>query len=331
MIRPATFSVLGRKVVMFEGIATVANGVVHHSLNVYYATATHRLIEMATDSTPLPERPVVFFRSMMHFEPAAPYLETLRAGGLAPAIFRFGAGAEKDHFRQWRENTVDAVRELIAHPEVLERRPIFVGHSAGGFSVYVLAALSKGARLAGLQEVLPGLRDIPEGDLRTLADRLRRGLFITIGAPLNGVQLTRLGRLANRWIVEPRVPLLFSGITRPNVEEVYRKLGVRPKEVMDGNIVAIDRPLGHGGQGSLASWAGHIVVQGGMRLFSPFLDHNTVNDGIVPLNAAFLEGVPQILLSMDHLKLVETPEAAQALLRLISWIEQEKSVLPLAS
>lgn len=319
---------------MFEGIATgaalaaVANGAVSGSLDLYYATATHR---QASTEIIIPQA--------------------------ADPVFRFSPEIEGNRFSQWRENTVDAIRGLIAHPETLERPwiffrgmmhfkpappfldtvnegltasahpPIFIGHSAGGFTVYVLAAMAKGANLAGLKEVLPALGDIPDAALTDLAERLRTGLFIGVGAPLNGVQLTRAGRVANRLIVEPRVPLLFSGITRPNVEEVYRKLGKRPKEVMDGSVIATDHPFRLRGQGSLSSLAGHLVVQGGMRLFSPFLDHNTVNDGIVPLYAAFLEGIPQVLLRMDHLKLVETPEAARALVQLIARIERREWVL----
>jgi len=306
---------------MLQGLVTVANEIVHQSLTLYYENAAHR-IGMA--ACPDPEdnpigRPLVFFRGMLHFEPAAPYLETLEKSGFAPAVFRFGPDGELNHLRQWRENTVDAIRSLSTDSKLFERNPVFVGHSAGGFTVYVLAAMARGASLAGLQRALPDL-DMPEDQLRALALRLRRGRFIAISSPLNGVHLTRTGRLVNRWAIEPRVPLLFSGITQRNVDRFYQKLGLTPDDVLDGNILSIDRPFSfHGGPTSVVS---HAVIQGGMRVFSPFLDHNTVNDGIVPLGSAFLEGPRQMLLHSDHLKLVETPEAARALVSLIQNIER---------
>ncbi len=252
---------------------------------------------------------------MLHFEPATPYLETLRSEGFGPRVFHFPVDSEKNLLRQWRENSGDAINELIDHPELVEGQPVFAGHSAGGFTVYVLAAMARGGDLTFLQNSLPGLKRRSLRDLEGLAEKLRRGLFIAIASPLNGVRLTRVGRLMNRTIVEPRVPLLFSGITRPSVEGFYRGVGVRPERVIDGNIVSRTGPMELvGGPFSRLS---SVVIQGGMRIFSPFLDHETVNDGIVPWDSAVLKGPRQVFLKLDHLSLVETAEGGVALARLI--------------
>jgi hypothetical protein len=302
------------------GVTQLANWTVGGALGVYYRHAAHRLT--AADALPSleAERPLHFFRGMLHFRPAAPFLDTLKVSGFRPRVFEFPSAGERNFLRQWRENTADVVRHFVARPEALGERPVFCGHSAGGLTVYTLAALADGGDVGAIRRECPGLTDVPVAAMERLAERLARdALFVTIASPHHGVRLTRVGRCVNRFVIEPRLPLLFSGITRPNLEAVHRRFRRRPEEVIDANLVSsVGTPSYHGGSVSRIS---SRVIQGGMRAFSPFLDHECVNDGIVPLEAAVLDGPAQVFAPFDHLKLVETPEAALTLADLIRQVD----------
>ncbi|HEX5036106.1 MAG TPA: hypothetical protein VFX30_03005 [bacterium] len=308
---------------MLGGVAQLANWTVGNALGVYYGCASHRLSSSFSDATVTGLRPLHFFRGMMHFEPASPFLGTLRAHGFQPEVFRFPVSGEKNLLRQWQENTADVLRHFIAHPEAIGETPVFCGHSAGGLTVYALAALAKGGNAAAVRATCPGLETTSLSALEELGRQLSDALFLTMASPLNGVRLTRVGRCVNKVLVEPRMPLLLSGITTPYLESLYRRIGRRPGEVIDANLVSNDgRPAYHGGAVSKVSGR---VIQGGMRVFSPFLDHGTVNDGIVPLDAALLSGPIQVFAPFDHLKMVETSEAAAILVSLIRRVEDRRS------
>src|SRR5579885_1215011 len=143
--RLATFLPGFREETMFQSMTALANGIVHYSLGLYYDCAAHRTLDTDALDVADDQRPLIFFRGMLHFEPSDPYFEELRNQGFSPSVFRFSPEAERNHLRQWPENTVDIIRGLLDDPELLEHRPIFAGHSAGGFSAYVLAAMAKGA------------------------------------------------------------------------------------------------------------------------------------------------------------------------------------------
>jgi hypothetical protein len=308
---------------MLGAVAQLANWTVGNALGVYYGAASHRLSSSSSDATVTGLRPFHFFRGMMHFEPAAPFLGALRAHGFQPEIFRFSVSGENNLLRQWQENTADVLRHFIARPEALGQRPIFCGHSAGGLTVYALAALAKGGDASAIRQACPGLEDVPLPALEDLGRRLSDALFLSMASPLNGVRLTRVGRCVNRVFVEPELPLLLTGITTPYLEGFYRRVGRRPEVVIDANLVSNDgRPVFHGG--SFSKISGRFI-QGGMRVFSPFLDHGTVNDGIVPLDAALLSGPIQVFARFDHLKMVETSEAATILAGLIRRVEDRRS------
>jgi hypothetical protein len=304
---------------MLEGLTQLANWTVTNALGVYYGSAAHRAINGLPEITDPSLRPLHFFRGMLHFEPGASYLSTLRAYGFDPRVFHFPEAGERNLLRQWRENTGDAIRHFIHHPDALGERPVFCGHSAGGLTVYTLAALAKGGDPAAIRRECPSLASVPLSSLVRLRENLSQALFVTIASPLQGVRLTRIGRCVNRFFIEPNVPLLFSGITRPNLRTFYDKVGRRPEAVIDANLVSRDgTPAFHGGCFSRVS---SRVIQGGMRVFSPFLDHEAVNDGIVPLDSAVLNGPRQVFVPLDHLKLVEMPEAAMVLVDLIRQVD----------
>src|SRR5262249_19269798 len=154
----------------------------------------------------------------------------------------------------------------------------------GGLTVYAFAALAKGGDAAEIRREFPGLESVSLNSLEALKENLSQALFVTIASPLQGVRMTRIGRCINHFFIEPRAPLLFTGITRASVEAFYRRVRRRPEEVIDANLVSNDgTPAFHGG---CFSKVASRVIQGGMRLFSPFLDHGSVNDGIVPIDAA---------------------------------------------
>lgn len=215
---------------------------------------------------------------------------------------------------QWRENTGHVIRHFLAHPEAIGERPVFCGHSAGGLTVYSLAAIAKGGDLRAIREECR-LESVSLDRLEGLRESLAGALFAAIASPLQGVRLTRVGRCVNRLFVEPRTPLLLTGITRPNLEAFYRRVRRRPEAVIDANLVSNYAAPSYHGNG--LSKVSSLVIQSGMRVFSPFLDHETENDGIVPRDAALLNGPVQVFAPFDHLKLVEMPEAALTLVDLI--------------
>ncbi len=302
-------------------MAQLANWTVGNALGVYYQHAAHRL-PLADSSLPAltTDRPLHFFRGMLHFRPAPPFLNTLQTSGFRPLVFSFPTSGEGNLLRQWRENTADVIRHFIGRPEALGEKPIFCGHSAGGLTVYALAAMADGGDLVAIRNECPGLENVAVVAMERLAERLSRdALFVTIAAPHHGVRLTRIGRCVNRFLIEPRLPLLFSGITKSNLEAVHRRFRRRPEDVIDANLVSsLGTPFYHGGSVSRLS---SLVVQQGMRVFSPLLDHECVNDGIVPMDAAVLEGPAQVFAPFDHLKLVEMPEAALTLADLIRQVD----------
>jgi pimeloyl-ACP methyl ester carboxylesterase len=307
---------------MLGGITQFANWTVGNALGVYYGCASHRSLPDLPSISSVDRRPLHFFRGMLHFEPASPFLGTLRAYGFQPEVFRFPREGEINRLRQWRENTGDVLRHFIESPDALGERPVLCGHSAGGLTVYTMAALAKGGNASAIRDECPGLEGVPTASLEALGARLAEALFVSIASPLQGVRLTRVGRCMNRLFVEPRLPLLLSGITAPNLEAYYRRVRRRPDQVIDANLVSHNgTPAFHGGVFSKVS---SRVIQGGMRVFSPFLDHESVNDGIVPLDAAVLHGPAQVFAAFDHLKLVETQEAAMVLVDLIRQAEASR-------
>ncbi|HSA60220.1 MAG TPA: hypothetical protein VLJ37_11110 [bacterium] len=307
---------------MLGGIVQLANWTVGNALGVYYGCASHRSLPALPDISAVDRRPIHFLRGMLHFEPASPFLGTLRAYGFQPEVFRFTREGERNRLREWRENTGDVLRHFIERPETLGERPVFCGHSAGGLTVYTVAALAKGGDVAAIRDECPGLEGVSLSALEALGRRLSEGLFVSLASPLRGVRLTRVGRCVNRVLVEPRLPLLLSGITAPNLEAFYGRVRRRPDEVIDANLVSNDgTPAFHGGCFSKIS---SLIIQGGMRVFSPFLDHGSVNDGIVPMDSAVLRGPAQVFAGFDHLKLVETPEAAMVLVDLIRQVESAR-------
>lgn len=192
--------------------------------------------------------------------------------------------------------------------------------------VYTLAAIAKGGNARAIRDECPGLQSESLSALEGLGAMLSKSLFVTIASPLHGVRLTRIGRCVNRFLIEPARPLLFTGITQPNLDAFYRRVGLKPEQVIDANLVSsYGAPSYHGGRLSKIS---SLVIQSGMRVFSPFLDHEAENDGIVPRDSALLSGPVQVFAPFDHLKLVEMPEAALTLADLIR--QADPSLLPLS-
>ncbi len=302
-------------------LAHLASSVVSGALATYYGVAAHRF---AAESEALieTERPLHFFRGMCHFEPGDPFVQTLEQAGLDLRIFRFDPRAEKSRVRQWRDNTADVIRHFIAHPEAIGEFPVFVGHSAAGFTVYTLGAIAKGGDLRAIRDFLPGLQGVRLEEMEGLVEPLRDGLYLAIGAPLNGIEMNRPGAWVSQRIVEKRIPGLFADLTRERATQLYEAVGLQPAQVMDGILYSDTAPLAL--PGKPAAKVANAMIQGGMRFFSFFVYHNRVNDGIVPVRAARIEGIPQRVLSLDHLRMVETTEAAEALLQVIEAAETPK-------
>lgn len=248
-------------------LTRLANTVINGILGSYYQLAPHRNTASQAPSTDA--RRLHFFRGMFHFEPGAPFLNTLKEGNLYPRIFRFENEREHNYLRQWPRNTAAVIKHFISHPGAIGDQPIFVGHSSGGFTSFVLGAMAKGGDLDAIRRSLPGLEDLPLDAFQQLAANLRSGLYISIATPFTGVQLTRTGRVFNRIIVEPRDTHLIRSMTIPFVQDFYRDIGTRPEKIIDGNIVSNAAHLTPT-QG-LVSFAVNGLVQGGGCGFSrPF-------------------------------------------------------------
>lgn len=301
------------------GLAPLARLAVQGTLGLYYHHASHRT--MPPPPTDLPPaqaegRPLHFFRGMMRFEPGTPFLRTLAREGFEPRVFRFAPGVENDPFRSLWEDSADVVDFFIDHPPAIGTRPVFVGHSAGGFTSYLLASIAKGGSYRGIRRALPRLQPRGDHEFEQLAFRLRGGRFIAIAVPFQGIGLTGVGELLNRRVIEPRAPRLFSSVTREALEGIYRNVRKDPGNVMDGVIYSASAPFEM--EGDIASRATTAAIQGALRLFARFADDRGPTDGIVPVDSVdpyreVFEATP----AMNHLRLVETEEAAMTLVGMI--------------
>ena len=283
------------------------------------------------------------WHGMVRFPFARRYTETLESAGLRFRPRLFSEEVEKDRLRQWPVITADSLRHYVEGQWDLPERPVFVGHSAGGFTVMTLAMLAKGnaQTRTAIREGL-GLQDLSLEQIEAFSERVRERapLFIAIAAPLNGIVPTRLGKVTDRQVLRRLDPDVFTALTYDYVQGFYRRVGMQPQEVIDGIIVSdgapwpIDRHP--------ASWATNTIVQGGMRAWSVMVDTNarydqhTVDpgegfDGIVPLRSAWLEGPMVRWLHDNHLALVETEESAWALASMIHDLRgpQDYSLSPL--
>ncbi|HSA59157.1 MAG TPA: hypothetical protein VLJ37_05675 [bacterium] len=292
-------------------------------LNGYYASAAHRQALALPD--PVPGQPLHFFRAMCHFEPATPFLNELRSSGFSPRVFRLPDGEESYLLDPWPLTALRAVEHFSRRPEDIGERPVFVGHSAGGFAVYLLAALADGADVASYREVLSGLdlfgvmSPIRAGALRDLACALSGALFVSIGTPYAGVEFRRIGHLLNRHFFEPQSPLLLKALQRSYLDPLYRRLGAKPGRVIHGQMISPDDPVRISRNPS--SFVYETILQGGMRLVARMTEFD-LYDGIAPWSATY---VPEMrdreVLASDHLRMVEDPEPAARLVRLITRLK----------
>ncbi len=294
-------------------------------LGVYSEHALHRQSDPFSDPL-LDESTMVqelhFFRAMCRFEPAIPHLNELIRNNLRPRVFRLQGDEENYHLHQWPLTAIRAIEYFSRNPAAVGANAVFAGHSAGGLPVYILAAIANGVELGAIREALTNtevaasLDEITSAQYQQLARALSQALFVSIGTPYLGIQLTPFGRCLNRYVVEPRNPLLINSLRTAFLENIYQTIGLHPSEVIHGQMISNAAPL------QLSrhplSLPVEVLMQGGMRLVALITEYE-IYDGIAPLSATYVEGIPEReIVSIDHLRLVETAESAKHLVALIT-------------
>ena len=297
----------------------VANAIASGVLDAYYTRrssfdAVPSNITLVGDGN----RPFHFIGGKMNFQCADSFLETLRAAGLQPRPY------PADPMWPWRRKAEGFIRYFAVNPAKLGDRPIIGGHSEGGHPVYAVAALAKEGKIGAIRKEFPGLRDISTRSLEELGERLfESALFVTIATPHNGMRMSRFGRGVNRILIEPHFPKYISDITEPNLEALYESFRQRPDAVIDVNLVG-----GYGKhlplQGRLTTRVLSAVLEGGMRAFEPLFDPTSESDGIVPLQAARLNGPIQDFVPYNHWQIIEMAGAAVRLIDLIHQADEKR-------
>lgn len=305
--------------IRYMPVTRTANLVVRSVMGTYYQHAKQRQPSRPSGVNPT-ARPLHFFRGMVHFEPGESFLQSVTGGAFAIRIFRYSPTVEDNRLTQWPEKTGEVIRHLIDRPEDIGERPVFVGHSAGGFTTYVLAALARGARVSAVKDYVPQLDDVPPSAIRELAYNLSGATFVSIASPLNGLRFTRAGAVVSG-AVTVLYPSLLKSLNYRYLSRFYNQMGFRPDQVMDGVIVS--REASHPESYDLRSRAVNSLVLGGLRCCSPFLKDEGASDGIVPVSTALLKGPLQHNLDLNHLELVESHAGGEALVTLLDQIARE--------
>ncbi len=278
-------------------------------------------------------RPLHFIRGMLHYEPGPDYLATLQYHGFSPTIARY-ADTETNYLSQWKHKTGLLIRDFARNPEVIGERPVICGHSAGGFTSYVLAAMAKGAELSTLRKNLPHLDDVSPSQMRDAVDQLQGGLFLAIASPLNGITLKRHAEWANRPLETSDHTVLrelFGSMKREQLEAFYRAVGRTPNEVLDGNIVGnvLQLQPAQNRHFPLPAMLAEKALYHGMNFVRGLCLENseTGHDTLVPADAALLKSVEQMVVPYNHHNIVCVEEAANAVVNMVRRLDQ-KRLLP---
>ncbi len=288
-------------------------------LTAYSGQAPHR--QAIPQPNPSAGRPLHHFRAMCRFEPAQPYLNTLRTQNFAPKVFRLEGREESYVLHQWPLTAIRSIERFANDPELIGDRAVFVGHSAGGFPLYILACIAKGARLEDIRNALPpidainALDAISPSQYATLAKSLSTALFISIGTPYNGIHLTDWFRPLHDRVVAAFDPLLINSLRKDFVDTVYRRIGLRPEQVIHGQMISNAAPIKL--SRNPRTLPIEIIMQGGMRAVALITEYK-IYDGIAPWAAVYVSGIPEHeIVQFDHLRLVETAKPAEHLMGLI--------------
>lgn len=252
-----------------------------------------------------PNNRVHAFRGLCHYEFGTAAADAIEDWGFHLMIHRYDPGAEGNLLRPWRENTADIFRRFMDYPEDIGENPVFIGHSAGGFPVYMLAALAQGGNVGEILRALPGLAGVDVYRLYKLKDLLQDAIFVTIAAPLNGLYLTERGRWAAKRIAEPLLPDLLSSMMADRLNELYEKIRARPEDVLDDNVYCNTDRVGTTGIFRLVV---NAPVHGALLTLAGFLDHDGQHDLIAPLRSTRLpsmkNGSEQVAAPFNHLEIV---------------------------
>ncbi len=308
-------------------VAHMLNLGVRGLFGLYSARAAHR--QAAPLADPIDGRSLHHFRAMCHLEPAEPYLNTLRSNGFTPHVFRLEGKEEKFVLDQWPLTSVRAIERFAKNPELIGENPIFVGHSVGGFTAYLLGCIAQGVALADIHRAIPeisalsALGGISADQYRDLQAALSTALFFSIGTPHNGIYLRRFFRPFHDKIIARIDPLFINGLRRELVQSVYEQTGLKPEAVMHGQMLSKTSSWNL----SWKPWAFpfEFMMQLNLRLFARIADCS-VYDGVAPWYSIYVEDIPEHeIVELNHLRMVETPEGGQHLVNLIQRAEVSRS------
>lgn len=288
-------------------------------LRAYESLADHRHT-LPSEQIPSPSRTktVHLIRGMTHFAPSHAFMATFKSLGHTPKLFTYEPEHERNRFRQWRENSVDVLAHFINQPSDLGPDPVFLGHSAGGFVVYILAALADGANPEKILEVLkpaaPLASVLTVQNLSILGRKLKQtnAQFVVLGTPIHGIRLTKLGKAFDWLLRQTTIPNFLSSITHETIQNVYKTIGKDPEKVIDTFFVSKTPP--NTTSKNPLSWLVQELLRHGYKICSPFLDHEEENDGLVPVSTAQPrsdEGRKKTKwIRFDHLKMFDLAGAA---------------------
>lgn len=315
--------------------------VLNEGLDFYYTHAAHRQLPedqyVSPHTTSTCAGNILVLRGMLHFEPGNPFLNTLRAQGFNVNVYRYSKEAEANKLRQWPENATDLLIQILQAPQFLQPNQIILGHSAGGNEEIPLRALALKKDPGRIIDVLPKNDTLwrlflDDQKVERASRQLSQTLFLAEGAPLMGVEITLAGNMAKRHAIERFVPGLLSAISVENMEQVYHKLDLDPKKVVDGIIYSETAPLDLSANKDSRSFAAHALTQGAYRAFSPFLKRASPHDGIVPVASALVgwsgdeRALREMKVHFDHLGMVEYAAAAALTIELITRLRGEQIV-----
>lgn len=324
---------------MTSGINPIFSGVssgLEFVLEIYYEYADHRQSE---DGIPANdngifrqgiEAIVYHLPGMFEFEVAPIFRDAYRREGFD---LRSLAPTGLNLLAQWPVKTRQLADYFLNTPKPLDLEVIpedFLGHSAGGYSEYIfglMRAMAMIEDMEGLEDfekvraidrlyrgillLVPELKEFSPGDFLVLGRRFLNSLLSVAGAPLNGIALTILGEIVHLILTALGREDLLGSMLKRTVNPIYDKIGLRPDHVIDIVFLSKVAPLDNfPTYGSLALAA---LLQLGLRLASPFKvrESEKGHDAIVRVEEALLHGPDIVFQNHDHLRMVESPEAAR--------------------
>ncbi len=300
------------------------NNSIKTALDIYY-TSPHRRSPHPVERPTRPDATIRFNPGMLNFQPSERYIHEFYRHNIDFIICNPVGELEGDYLAQWPEKTGQLLRRsalsLLPQEESLI---VYMGHSAGAFTTCVQGGLAKKAigkgnidrrfanEVRNLRHIFPELDNetVSDEQIFDLAASWQSAVYTGLGGPLNGIPLNKTGAFLNRKIVTPHLPHLFGSMTKKYLERVYEMLAIHPSTALDIVAYSDSTPLyPHHGRRSLITGA---LMQWSLKSAAPFLDYEGRHDGMVPVEAALIEGVEILLrLNEDHLRMVEFEEPAR--------------------